>query len=94
MWATTEEAYTEAVCFAQTCESELFRELEITKLEFQTKLLGKNIEDKVFVGLVEAIAHARVWARFKNGDDRNRRLTPSPQPTPQGGSARKILERA
>lgn len=87
----TEADYKEQLCFARTCEVELRRELEIVRIEIPA-IFPTIANSRWFDGMVETIAHVRVWARFKNGDDRNRRFTPDLVPIPAGGATRKTLE--
>ena len=80
---TTYAQYINAVAFAKAHKDDCLRELEKVKLEYP------NFESSsILTSLFEAIAHARIWARYQNGW--GTRKPTSPKPTPRPTNARSL----
>jgi hypothetical protein len=94
MQTFTSTTYAECALFARTYEQELIRELKIVKMEHPRKPSDSALNNSIMTSLIEAVAHARVWARFKRGGPRNRPKKPAPAPLPAPRAKHRELEDA
>ncbi|MFM2374059.1 MAG: hypothetical protein RLZZ234_54 [Candidatus Parcubacteria bacterium] len=86
-------AYSEWARFANTCEAELIREREIVKMEHRIDPLASPTHTRMMTSLMQAIALARVWERFKKRGDDGGPHKPPRRPSPPPSTTSRVRRR-